>query len=95
MTDFMTATLLMLASAGPIIAPIDETRFRVSIVYDDRSPNGHANAQISLMKAASKHCKGRGEAVSEGALELNKAEPLRPGKDALNLIEIYSCKPKS
>lgn len=94
MIHFSAAALFILASSGPTLSQIDEARFRVSIVYDDKSPRGHANAQVSLMKMADKHCKGRGKAVSEGALELNKAEPIRRGREALSLSEVYSCKPK-
>jgi hypothetical protein len=86
-------TLAVLASVGPTVAPIDEARFRVRIVYDDTSISGHTQAQVALMKAAVKHCKGRGEAVSEGALTVNRAEPLRKGKAAIDLSEVYVCRP--
>ena len=89
-----TALLMALGSAGPTVTPLDETRFRVRIVYDDRSVAGHANAQIALIRAASKQCKGRGVAVSEGTLEANSAEPLKRGKKAIDLSEVYACKPK-
>jgi hypothetical protein len=86
--------LMFLASIGPTVTQLDEERFRVAIIFDDQSGRGHANAQIALMRAASKHCKGRGSAVSEGTLHLNRAEPLRRGKEALDLSEIYSCRPR-
>ena len=88
-----TVPLIMLAAVGPTVTMIDETRFRVENVYRDRTPTGHANAQIALMRAASKHCRGKGVAVSEGSLELNNAEPTKGGKKALALSEVYSCKP--
>lgn len=90
----LSASLVVLASVGPNVIPIDEIRFRVQIVYDDKSPMGHAKAQIALAKAATKFCRGRGTAVSEGTLELNDAESLRKGKDALELGEVYRCLPE-
>jgi hypothetical protein len=89
-----TVAILALASVGPNIAPIDEQRFRVSIVYDDTSPMGHGNAQVALMKAAERFCRGKGKAVSEGTLELNDAAPLRGKRKALEVSEIYRCVPK-
>ena len=91
---FSLSPLLMLASVGPVITELDIARFRVSIVFDDQSPMGHAKAQIGLVKAAKKHCAGKGKATSEGSLELNNAQSIRTGKKALELIEIYSCVPK-
>jgi hypothetical protein len=91
----LLSTLLMLASVGPEITELDSTRFRVSIVFDDQSPMGHAKAQIGIVKAAKKHCAGKGsKATSEGSLELNNAQSIRTGKKAVELIEIYSCVPK-
>lgn len=91
---FTLSALMILASVGPTVTELDEQRFRVGIIFDDQSPRAHANAQIALMRAASRHCKGKGTAVSEGTLYVNEAEPLRRGKEALDLSEIYSCKPK-
>ena len=88
------ASLMVLASVGPTVTQIDAERFRVGIIFDDQSPRGHANAQIALMRSASAHCRGKGTAVSEGTLNLDKAEPLRRGKEAMDLSEIYSCKRK-
>jgi hypothetical protein len=88
------SSLMVLASVGPTITQIDVERIRVGIIFDDQSPRGHATAQIALTRSASAHCRGKGTAVSEGTLNLDRAEPLRPGKEALNLSEVYSCKPK-
>jgi hypothetical protein len=92
--SFTLSALMILASVGPTVAELGENRFRVGIVFDDQSPRGHANAQLALIKAANKHCKGKGTAVSEGTLNLDRAEPLRRGKEALDLSEVYWCKPK-
>ena len=91
----VTSSLLILATVGPSVKPLDENRFRVQIVFDDMSPRGNAKALIAMMKAAKKFCKGQGIAVSEGAIELNTAEPLRKRKKALELIEVYRCKVKN
>ncbi len=88
----ISLSLVILASVGPTVVPIDETRFRVRILYDDTSISGHMQAQVALTKLAMKHCKGRG-AVSEGALTMNRAEPLRKGKEAIDLSEVYVCRP--
>jgi hypothetical protein len=88
------SSLMVLASVGPTVTQIDEQRFRVGIIFDDKSPKDHASAQIALMRAAAKHCRGKGSAESEGTLYLDRADPLRPGKEALDLSEVYSCKPK-
>jgi hypothetical protein len=90
----VTLPMIFLAAIGPSIVEIDDIRFRVTIVYDNLSPRGHGDAQVSLIRAARKHCKGKGEAISNGALELNDAEPLRSGKEAVALSEVYSCRPK-
>jgi hypothetical protein len=55
---------------------------------------GHANAQIALMKTAARFCRERGTAVSEGTLNLDNAEPLKRGRKALDLSEVYACVPK-
>lgn len=95
MIHFHAVSVLMLAVVGPQVLPLEEGRFRVRIVFDDKSVAGNANAQIALISAARKNCKGRGAATSEGALELNKAEPIRMGRNALELSEVYRCVPKS
>lgn len=90
----LASVLILLASAGPEIATVDEARFRVTIRYDDLSVGGHTKAQVSLIKAAGKFCAERGQAaVSEGALELNEAEPLKRRK-TLSLSEVYTCTAK-
>ena len=91
---FALSSLMVLASIGPTVTQFAAERFRVGLIYDDQSPRGHANAQIALMRSANAYCRGKGAAVSEGTLNVDKAEPLRRGKEALDLSEIYSCKPK-
>ena len=90
----LSLPLSWLAMVGPVIADIDNTRFKVGVVFDDTSPMGHAKAQIALAKAAEKHCANKGRAVSDGTLELNNAQSIRKGKKALELIEVYTCVPK-
>ncbi|MBS0483187.1 MAG: hypothetical protein JSR96_13790 [Proteobacteria bacterium] len=91
----LASALLILAAVGPQVIPIDDARFRVRVVYDDKSAAGHANAQLALISTARKNCKGRGVAVSEGMFELNKAEPIRRGREALELNEVYRCVAKN
>lgn len=68
---------------------------RIEIVFDDLSPTGHANAQIAILQAATKACRGKGQAVSEGPLQVDSATPLRGKRRALALSEVYRCVPKS
>ena len=89
----LATSLLFLSSVGPTITEIEGSSFRVTILYDDHSLRGHAKAQIALAKAAKKHCRGKGKAISSGTLELNNAEPIKK-KKTLELNEIYSCVPK-
>lgn len=89
----IVASAIFLAVSVPTVVQVDADRFRVEIVFDDPSPMGNANAQIALINAARKHCKGKGRAISEGELELNSAESLRRGKKALGLAEVYRCAP--
>ncbi|CAN5286974.1 hypothetical protein BH11PSE5_BH11PSE5_10620 [soil metagenome] len=91
----MITVLFLLAVAGPTITLIDDSRFRVGIVFDDTSPSGQTDAQLALMKAAERACKGKGKAISEGTLNLDNAPSIRPNRKALALSEIYSCRPKS
>jgi len=91
----MISFLFMLAAVGPAVIVIDDSRFRVSIVFDDIGPSGHANAQLALMRAAKKACKGKGEATSEGTLILDTAPSIRKSRRALALSEVYSCRPKA
>jgi hypothetical protein len=62
------------------ITSLGDGRIRITLVYDDTSPTGSAQAQISVASAAVKACRGKGRAVSEGVLELNRAEPERVAK---------------
>jgi hypothetical protein len=91
----LTVSVLMFAAVGPQVLPLEEGRFRVRIVFDDNSVAGNVNAQIALISAARKNCKGRGVATSKGTLELNKAEPIRKGRKALELSEVYRCVSKT
>lgn len=83
----LLSLLTLLAAAGPELTPLEDGRFRLTIVYRDTSVEGHARAQIVLIQAAAKICRGKGKAVSEGLI-VNNAQPPRKG---LELSEIYSC----
>jgi hypothetical protein len=87
----MIVALAFLATVGPTITVIDDSRFRVAIVFDDPSLGGHASAQVALIKSAQKACKGKGRATSEGALTLNSAAPIGKGRKAFTLSEVYFC----
>lgn len=95
MPSWPTIVPLVLAATAPQIVAVDDAQFRVSIVFDDDSPLGNAAAQLALMKTAQQNCKGRGVARSEGTLYLNRTEPIRRGKPAQELSELYRCVPKT
>jgi hypothetical protein len=87
----LSSALLVLASIGPTVEPIDAVRFRVKIVFDGTGARDHANAQLALMRKARDECRGKGGAQSEGTLYLNNAPPIRGDRKALELAEVYSC----
>ena len=92
----LALALFALSSGVVEAAPIDNDRFKVSIVYrSSASPIEQANAQIALMQAAKKQCKGKGQAVSEGTLYLDGVEPDAKGHKKLRLSEIYACVAKA
>ncbi len=88
---FVSSALLVLASVGPTIEQLDNGRFRVTVVFDDTSAGGNASAQVALARKAQQECRGNGNAVSEGTLELNDAAPIRGSRKALELSEVYIC----
>ncbi|HEY6816056.1 MAG TPA: hypothetical protein VI168_10995 [Croceibacterium sp.] len=90
-TGLISSAVLVLASLGPTIEQLDEGRFRVKVVFDETSPDGHANAQVSLARKAQAECRGKGNAVSEGTLDVNDAAPIRGSRKALELSEVYVC----
>ena len=90
-TGLVSSALLVLASLGPTIEQHDEGRFRVKVVFDDTSPRGHASAQVALAKEAQRTCRGKGNAVSEGTLDLADTSPIRGSRKALELSEVYIC----
>jgi len=89
------AALLMTSAAVIEIAPLEGERFSVSIVFAGSSPSVHAEAQIALMNAAAKQCKGEGRAMSEETLYIEGAEPDSRGRKRLKLTEVYSCAAKT
>ena len=82
--------LFALALVGPQIAELDNGRFQVRVRFDDRSVSGHMEAQLVMIEAATAHCKGRGQAISEGTLELNASVPIKKRR-TLELRETYAC----
>ena|SRR5688572_9200463 len=90
-TGLISSALLVLASVGPTIEQLDEGRFRVKVVFDDTSPRGHADAQVALARKAQQECRGKGNAVSEGTLDLDDAASIRGSRKALELSEVYIC----
>ena len=87
----ISSALLVLVSVGPTIEQLEEGRFRVKVVFDDTSPRGHVNAQDALARKAQQECRGKGSAVSEGTLNVNDTAPIRDGRKALELSEVYIC----
>jgi hypothetical protein len=88
----LASALLILASVGPSVEQIDDSRFRVKIVFDNtESARSHAEAQLAIIRKARTECRGKGAAVSEGTLYLNNAAPIRGNRKALELAEIYTC----
>ena len=89
-------SLFALSSGVVEAAPMDSERFKVSIVYrSSASPLEQADAQIALMQAAKKLCKGKGQPVSEGTLYLDGVGPDAKGHKKLRLSEIYTCVAKA
>ena len=95
MLTFALSILPILAASAPNVIISEDGSFDVVIVYDDKSVRGHTNAQTALTRAAKKHCGKKNTAVSDGALTLNTAPPLRGDRPALELIETYRCVPKN
>ena len=89
----LLALLLVAVDSPPrnmIVEELDDGRFRFTVTYSARaSPAVHARMQLRLMEQAERQCRGRGRAVSAGALEANQA----PG-GRIALSEIYSCQPR-
>jgi hypothetical protein len=87
----MFSALLLAAAAAPnvTVEALGETRFRFTTVYAESSGyQAIMRAQSRLTEQARHVCRGRGRAVSEGALRVDQA-PGQPGRIALS--EIYNC----
>ncbi len=91
MAASVLSALLLAAAGAPnvTVEALGETRFRLTTVYAESA--GYevtVRAQLRLVEAARRACRGRGRAVSEGSLRLDQA-PGRPNQVALS--EIYNC----
>ena len=85
----LNALLLVAATPNVVTEPLSDGRFRVSTtIGNSNSVEEQVRAQLRLRAAAQEQCHGRGNPVSDGALELNRV-PDRPNR--LSLSEVYSC----
>ena len=96
MTPLLPA-LLLAGAASMSVQPLDGGWFRLTVFYKGSSVEAHANAQIGLIVAAQRLCKGQGRPVSEGSLRLDevpKAEgTARRRCRILALSEEWHCGP--
>jgi hypothetical protein len=87
-----TALALAAATAAqPNVAFVEiaPAHYRITTTLRvNASPSAHADAQMRLMKAAERLCRGKGTPTSDGALELNRSKQ-HPGR--LELTENYRC----
>lgn len=89
--------LALLFAATVAVQPTQDGGFRLSLLYGGGDPMAHAEAQMQLASAAKRVCRGRGDAVSAGSLELNevpKTDPARK-RGRLSLSEVWRCVPKA
>ena len=89
----MLALLLVLA-APVAVQPLAPDRYRLTIIYDGGGPSDHAETLFRLADAAKRLCKGRGQPVSEGALELNevpKTDVAARRKGRLSVTQEWRC----
>ena len=91
---FSLPILVSLAAYGPTVTELDENRFEVSVVFNGESAREHVKAQFGLARAARRHCRKKGEPVSEGWLHVDLADPGKPDDGRLRLSEVYTCEPK-
>ena len=91
----MLALLIALASDVTAV-PIGADRFQVTVVYRGSSPFDQAEAQFKLADAAKRLCKGKGRAVSGGALQsgqVPKTDKAARKKGRFSLTEEWRCVP--
>ena len=96
MTPLLPA-LLLAGAASMSVQPLEGGWFRLTILYKGSSVEAHANAQIRLITAASRLCKGKGRPVSGGSLRLDEVPKpdgaaRRRGR-VLALSEEWRCAP--
>lgn len=89
---------LLLASAPSVsVQPLQDGWFRLTIIYKPSGLEAHANAQLRLIAAADRLCKGKGRPVSEGTLSVNEVpNPASAGRKRgrlLALSEAWRCGP--
>lgn len=64
--------LLLAGAAAVSIQPLDGGWFRLTILYKGSGIEAHANAQLRLIAAADRLCRGKGRPVSEGTLQVDE-----------------------
>jgi hypothetical protein len=89
---------LLLASAPSVsVQLLEDGWFRLTIIYRPTSIEAHANAQLRLIAAADRLCKGKGRRVSEGTLTVNEVTDTalagRKRGRRLSLSEEWRCGP--
>ena len=89
---------LLLASAPSVsIQPLDNGWFRLSVEYKGTSIEAHSDAQLRLIAAAGRLCKGKGRPLSEGTLNVDEVAradgPARKRGRLTVLSEEWRCGP--
>ena len=94
----MPAILLVAALSSIAIQPLDSGRFQLTIIVRSQSLESITDGQLKLIAAARRLCRGKGQAVSEGTLEVNKVprtdRALRKRGD-MSMAEVYRCVPEA
>ena len=89
---------LLLASAPPVtVQPLPDGWYRLTIVYKPSGIQAHSDAQLRLIAAAGRLCKGKGRAASEGSLNVDEVPDTdvagRKSGRRLALSEKWQCRP--
>ncbi len=92
MSPFLPA--LLLASAPSVsVQPLQDGWFRLTIIYKPSGIEAHSNAQLRLIAAAARLCKGRQGAVSEGTLNVDEVPESSSAARKLALSGKWRCGP--
>lgn len=88
--------LLLAASSGVSIQPIDGERYRLTVTYRGQGYEGPTRALLKLAATAERLCKGKGRPVSGDSIELNEVRTKSGRKGGGNsLTQEWRCVPPS